>query len=94
MDGHIQAAISFSTSNSGKLCCVAQPHTIRLSSRANARELGFLAEPVLSTAEGLEMTRQIVTSFPNNDTVLGEKRTNRGGSPGGPRAESLLEIAL
>jgi hypothetical protein len=27
------------------------------------------------------MTRQIVTLFPNNETVLGENRTNRGGSP-------------
>jgi hypothetical protein len=34
-----------------------QPHTIRLSSRANARDVGFLAGPVLSTAEGLEMIR-------------------------------------
>ena len=32
------------------------------------------------------MTRQIVTLFPNNDTVLGEKRTHRGDSRGEPKA--------
>jgi hypothetical protein len=77
-----------STLNSEKLCCVVRPTSSGCHPELSERDLRQISlfGRNKDFSLPLEMTRQIVTLFPNNDTVLGEKRTHRGDSRGEPKA--------